>query len=134
MVLSLISRRDDAGGKAFQNEMDVPSPQLGLEKGLILCAWPEEELIPLDLGKTSLAWICLLRNNENLQALEVSLLWKKRSSDPVCKQQKLLWGFERDFSLLRHVLLGNILSNLAGFSTARLGVAPSSRLGAGVGK
>lgn len=75
----------------------------------------EEELIPLDLGKTR---ICLLRKEENLQALKVSLLLKKWSS--------VLWCFGRDFSLLRLVLLSNRLSNITGFQ--------HSEAGAGFGK
>lgn len=72
-VLSVISRRDDTGGKAFQHYMDVPSPPVGLEKALTLCSWPGEELILLDLEKTCLTWICLLRNDENLRVLKVPL-------------------------------------------------------------
>lgn len=57
--------------------MDVPSPHLGLQKGLTLFM---EELIPLDLDKTSPTWICLLREFTSIKGFIIVEEMKLRSS------------------------------------------------------
>lgn len=57
--------------------MDVPSSHLGLEKGLTVLM---EELIPLDLDKTSPTWICLRREFTSIKAFIIVEETKLRCS------------------------------------------------------